>query len=138
MCPLGFKARVGSLIRAWQMHTCSPRFTFCAIPDDPLVASMVAKSFSSTYLQAGNGGAQNQYHATTASQCETTQTLYRLGYQVVITGDLFKPVYLRTYPHQYRYLVVTTETPLASGRYASYRNVILLCIAYGRVPCFLD
>ena len=50
--PLGFKARVGNLIYAWQRHTCysSMRFTTGVTPADLLAASMAAKLFSSTYL----------------------------------------------------------------------------------------
>ena len=39
--------------------TCSLRFTSGGIPTDLLVASIVAESFSTMYLQAGIGGARN-------------------------------------------------------------------------------
>ena len=42
MSPLGFKARVGSLIRTWQRHVFY-RFTSGVTPADLLVASMAAK-----------------------------------------------------------------------------------------------
>ena len=71
--PLGFKARVGSLICSlWK----------CVSAADLLVVSMAAEPFLSTYLRTGIGGDQNRdriYHAATASQCEKRQTLYRLG-----------------------------------------------------------
>ena len=49
--PVGFKARVGSLINAWQSVTCSLRFTFGVTHADHLVASMAAEWISSTYLR---------------------------------------------------------------------------------------
>ena len=48
MSPLGFKARVGS-----------PDLCLIETPADLLVASMVAKLFSSMYLQAGIAGARS-------------------------------------------------------------------------------
>ena len=55
----------------------------------------------------------------------TTPPPTRYWHQVVITGDMFQLVHLRTYPpppsHWYWHLVVTTE----SGRYASYWNAVL-------------
>ena len=50
MSPIGYKARVGSLIRAWQRCM---RFTSGVTPADLLLASMAAKLISSIYLRAG-------------------------------------------------------------------------------------
>ena len=61
MSPLGFKARVGSLIHAWSRHMC---YMFPEIlrvtPADLLAVSMAAKPFSSTYMRAGIGEARNR------------------------------------------------------------------------------
>ena len=48
----------------------SRRFTSGATPADPLVASMVAKPFSSTYLAMGRGGLleTGTYHAITSAR----------------------------------------------------------------------
>ena len=60
MSPLSFKARVGSLISVWwKCVTHSLIFTSGVTPADLLVANMAAKIFSSTYLWAGIGGAEN-------------------------------------------------------------------------------
>ena len=61
MSPLGFKARVDSFICTWWKCICYTflRFTSGATPADVLVTSMAAKLVSSTYLQAGIGGARN-------------------------------------------------------------------------------
>ena len=59
--PLGFKARVGSLIRTWWRHTCY-MFPKIHLWCDTCWCSMAS------YINN---------HATTASQCETSQTLYR-------------------------------------------------------------
>ena len=61
--------------------TCSLRFTSGVMTADLLVASMAAKPFSSTYMQAGIGGAQTGIcHATTTPLCETRQMFYRLNW----------------------------------------------------------
>ena len=78
--PLGFKARVCRLIHTWLWHTCYRRFTSDATSADLLVASMAAKPFSSTYLQAGIGGVQNWDLSYHHSQCEIRQTLYQMSY----------------------------------------------------------
>ena len=63
MSPLGFKARVGSLICIWErctvLVTHSLRFTSGATPADLLATSMADRPFSSTCLWAGIGGDQN-------------------------------------------------------------------------------
>ena len=51
---LGFRARVGRGLHV----TCSLRVTSGVTPANLLLASMAAKPFSSTYLQAGIGGAR--------------------------------------------------------------------------------
>ena len=55
------KARAGSFICTWWKCICYTflRFTSGATPADVLVTSMAAKLVSSTYLQAGIGGARN-------------------------------------------------------------------------------
>ena len=61
MCPLGFQARLGSLIctggGGGVCATCSLRFTSVVTPADLLAAGMATEPFSTTYLRAGIGGA---------------------------------------------------------------------------------
>ena len=82
MFPLGFKARVGSCIHACRgiYVTCSLRFTSTATAANLLVASMAVKQFSSTYLWAGIGQAQNLNPSCHHSQCETRQMFCQLSY----------------------------------------------------------
>ena len=89
MSPLGFKARVDSLICAWLRcvcATCSLRFIFGVTPADLLVDSMAAEPISSMYLQAGIGGAGNW-----DLSCHR-RTLYWLNYaQMFNFNHLKKP-----------------------------------------------
>ena len=66
----GFKARVVSLIRTWQRHTCSLRFTYGVT----LANLSTSEPISSKYLRAGIGGARNQ-----DLSCHR-RTLYQLSY----------------------------------------------------------
>ena len=69
MSPLGFKARVGSLIRTWQRHTITPslRLTSDATPADLSVASMVAKPSLPHTCEALAGLETGSYHAAAHS-----------------------------------------------------------------------
>ena len=74
--PLGFKARVSSLI-LWKRRTwyiCSLRFTSDVTPADLLTATMAAKQVSSMYLWPGIGGAQMR------DLSHHRRMLYRLSY----------------------------------------------------------
>ena len=69
MSPLGFKARVGSLIRAVWRHTCHmfPEILSGATPGNLLAASMAAEpSLPHTY-EALMGLKTRSYHAATHS-----------------------------------------------------------------------
>ena len=76
--PLGFKARVGNLIRAWwrRMHYTFPEIHLWCDTCWPLGSQHGNRAISSTYLQ-GIGGTQTQ-ELTVWDQAG--QTLYRLSY----------------------------------------------------------
>ena len=79
--PLGFKARVGSLIQAVRRHTYNmfPEIHLWCDTCQPLGGQHGSQAISSTYLR-GIGGNQNQELSCRRSQCEIRQTLYRLSY----------------------------------------------------------
>ena len=54
-----------------------PRFTFGVAPADLMADKMAAKSFSSTYLQAGIGGLKTgNYHAVSHGMRPGRQMIY--------------------------------------------------------------
>ena len=121
--PLGFKTRVGSFICAWQRHicvTCSLRFTSGVTPANLLVASMTAKPFSSTCLQAGIGGAQNQDLSCHHSQCETRQILHWLSY----SGSAFKFYKFTSLSHQFLQYLKWFAKPVITWRIKWFMCVI--------------